>query len=215
MVEVNERIELGSLGLLRHAAAMDIEVRCVTGTEVAACLGDAARLRIEVFREFPYLYEGTVESERRYLADHAASPRSILVVAEAAGRVVGVSTGLPLADADPAFQAPFADPDAWFYFAESVVKADWRGRGIGHRFMDAREEHARRQGFAKACFCAVERPAAHPLSPAGYRSNDGFWMKRGYRRQPALKAAYAWRQVDSGGGEIENVLVFWTRDLSA
>lgn len=192
---------------------MEIGVRWFTGGEVAGRLEEAARLRIEVFREFPYLYEGTEEAERRYLADHATSPRGILVVAEAAGRVVGVSTGLPLADADPAFQAPFEEPETWFYFAESVVEAEWRGRGIGHRFMDAREDHARRLGFGRACFCAVERPADHPLRPPGYRGNDGFWSKRGYLRQAALRARYSWPQVDSGGVEVGNELVFWTRDL--
>lgn len=192
---------------------MEVEVRCFTGREVAGRLDEAARLRISVFREFPYLYDGTEEAERLYLADHAGSPQGVLVVAEAAGRVVGVSTGLPLIDADPAFQAPFDRPEDWFYFAESVVESEWRGRGIGHRFMDAREDHAKRLGFTRACFCAVERPDGHPLRPPGYRGNDGFWCKRGYRRQPDLRARYAWRQVDSGESEVENELVFWTRDL--
>lgn len=193
---------------------MEIDVRCFTGRDVAGRLDEAARLRITVFREFPYLYDGTEEAERRYLADHAESPRGVLVVAAAAGRVVGVSTGLPLIDADPAFQAPFEDPGSWFYFAESVVEAEWRGRGIGHRFMDAREEHARGLGFARACFCAVERPDGHPLRPPGYRGNDDFWSKRGYRRRPDLRARYSWRQVDSGEAEVGNELVFWTRDLA-
>jgi GNAT superfamily N-acetyltransferase len=194
---------------------MEVEVRCFTGREVAGRLDEAARLRISVFREFPYLYEGTEEAERLYLADHAGSPRGVLVVAEAAGRVVGVSTGLPLIDADPAFQAPFDRPEDWFYFAESVVESEWRGRGIGHRFMEVREDHAKSLGFTRACFCAVERPSDHPLRPPGYRGNDDFWSKRGYRRQPDLRASYAWRQVDSGESEVENELVFWTRDLGA
>jgi len=200
-------------GSLCKAFVMEIGVRCFTGGAVAGRLEEAARLRIEVFREFPYLYEGTEEAERRYLADHDSSPRGVLVVAEAAGRVVGVSTGLPLVDADPAFQAPFEEPETWFYFAESVVEAEWRGQGIGHRFMDAREDHARRLGFGRACFCAVQRSADHPLRPPGYRGNDGFWSKRGYHRQLALRARYSWQQVDSGGVEVGNELVFWTRDL--
>jgi GNAT superfamily N-acetyltransferase len=194
---------------------MEVEVRCFTGREVADHLDEAARLRIAVFREFPYLYDGTEEAERLYLADHAGSPQGVLVVAEAAGRVVGVSTGLPLIDADPAFQAPFDQPETWFYFAESLVEAEWRGLGIGRRFMEVREDHARSLGFARACFCAVERRADHPLRPPGYRGNDGFWSKRGYRRQPDLRARYSWRQVDSGESEVENELVFWTRDLTA
>jgi GNAT superfamily N-acetyltransferase len=194
---------------------MKIEVRSFTGREVSVRLPEAARLRLSVFREFPYLYRGTEEAELRYLADLAASPRAVLVVAEVQGKVVGVSTGLPLVDADPAFQAPFGERDTWFYFAESVVEATWRGRGIGRRFMEAREEHARGLGFGRACFCAVERPADHPLKPPAYRGNEGFWKRCGYERQPAMRARYAWRQVDGGEAEIENELVFWTRDLGS
>ena len=79
---------------------MGIEIHRVTGKGVLDYLEDAARLRIEVFREFPYLYEGDVESERGYLGDYGECPRSVFVVAIGDGKVVGVSTGLPLAEAD-------------------------------------------------------------------------------------------------------------------
>jgi hypothetical protein len=36
-----------------------IEVRRLAGAEVAPYLDDLARMRIEVFREYPYLYDGS------------------------------------------------------------------------------------------------------------------------------------------------------------
>lgn len=197
---------------------MDATIRICTGPEVAGHLEDAARLRISVFCEFPYLYDGDQAAEREYLAGYAACPGSVFVLAETEGRVVGVSTGLPLAEADPAFREPFEsaglNPSSWFYFGESVLAPEWRGRGIGHRFFDEREGYARRLGFTKTCFCAVDRSPNHPLMPSGFHANDGFWGRRGYLKQPRLRARFEWRQVDSGGSEVENELVFWTRESS-
>lgn len=195
---------------------MAIEIRRATGKGVLDYLEDAARLRISVFREFPYLYEGSVESEREYLGHYGECPRSVFVVALGDGQVVGVSTGLPLADADESFQAPFKNadlnPEEWFYCGESVLDRAWRGKGIGHRFFDEREAHARELGLTKTCFCSVIRPKDHPLCSAGYRPNDVFWTKRGYVKQPQLCAHFSWKQVDSGDDEVPNELVFWTRE---
>lgn len=195
---------------------MEFEIRVCRGAEVGAFLDNAARLRIEVFREFPYLYDGDEAAEREYLSAYASGAGSVFVVALAAGEVIGISTGLPLAVADPSFRQPFEDqgldPAGWFYFGESVLESGWRGRGIGHRFFDARESHARELGFKRTCFCAVERREDHPLKPAGYRPHDVFWGKRGYRRQPGLQARFEWKQVDSAGREVENLLTFWTRE---
>ena len=198
---------------------MEFTVRRLAGEQVLPYLADAARLRISVFREFPYLYEGDEENERGYLQSYAACSRSVFVLAEAAGKIVGVSTGLPLADADESFREPFEkagmDPAPWFYFGESVLDPAWRGKGIGHAFFDHREQHAVGLGFSKFCFCAVVRPDDHPLKPEGYRSNDVFWAKRGYVMRPELSCHFAWPQVDSAGNEVGNELIFRTRELSA
>lgn len=196
---------------------MDVTLRRLVGCEVLEHLSDAARLRIAVFREFPYLYEGGEEDERDYLATYARCSRSVLILAEADSVVIGVSTGLPLVDADPDFREPFCrvgeNVEDWFYCGESVLDPRWRGRGIGRLFFDHRESHARELGLRKVCFCAVERPDNHPLKPEGYRPNDPFWERRGYRKRADLRCRFAWRQVDSAGQQVENDLVFRTREL--
>jgi GNAT superfamily N-acetyltransferase len=194
---------------------MAIEVRRVSGRGITPYLGDAARLRISVFREYPYLYDGDATAEQEYLTSYTSCARGVFVLALDGDRVVGVSTGLPLADADESFQAPFAahgeSPQDWFYFGESVLDPAYRGQGIGHRFFDEREGHAHELGFRRACFCSVIRAEDHPLKPAAYRPHDVFWAKRGYARRANFKARFSWKQIDTPG-EVENELVFWTRE---
>lgn len=198
---------------------MAIEVVTCSGEAVAPCLGDLARLRIAVFREYPYLYEGDAQYEQRYLAAYARSPRSVFVLALDGGRVVGASTGLPLADDGEAFHRPFLERglplSEVFYFGESVLLPEYRGQGLGHRFFDEREAHAQRLGgFRVTAFCAVERADGDPRRPAGYRPNDVFWRKRGYVRQEDMFCALDWKEAGDDA-PTTHPLRFWLRPLDA
>ncbi|MFP4239210.1 MAG: GNAT family N-acetyltransferase [Rhodosalinus sp.] len=195
-----------------------MRVEALTGPALEAALDDVARLRIEVFRVFPYLYDGDLDYERRYLEPYRDSADAILVGAFDGDRLVGAATGTPMQDHAEDFAAAFADSgldlSTLFYCAESVLLPEYRGRGIGHRFFDLREDHARRLGFARCCFCGVVRPEDHPLRPAGYRPLDAFWRKRGYAKLPGVVAHFAWKDVDQAE-ETEKPLQFWMRDLRA
>ncbi|KRG49277.1 GNAT family acetyltransferase [Stenotrophomonas panacihumi] len=186
------------------------------GADVTPFLDDVARLRIAVFRDWPYLYEGDAAYEREYLAAYAQSPDSVFVLARDGDAVIGASTGLPLVDDAPDFRQPFVDagrdPAEVFYFGESVLLPAYRGLGLGHAFFDAREAHARALGrHALTAFCAVDRAHGDARMPAGHRANDAFWHKRGYTRQPGLTLRLHWNEI--GQGEVAHALTFWTRPL--
>lgn len=196
------------------------EIRTYRGPDIASWLEDVARLRIAVFREWPYLYAGEDGGayEREYLAAYARSRDSVLVLALDGARVVGASTGLPLLDDPETFAAPLRavglPVGQVFYFGESVLLPGYRGRGLGHAFFDAREAHARAIGrFRWTAFCAVDRSPDDPRRPADYRANDAFWNRRGYARLPGLTVHLPWNEV--GVGEIEHPLTFWLRDWQA
>ena len=44
-----------------------VEIRPVSGIAVEPWLDELADLRIRIFRDYPYLYDGSVEYERDYL----------------------------------------------------------------------------------------------------------------------------------------------------
>lgn len=195
----------------------ELVIERVSGQAIEPYLEDLAALRIEVFREFPYLYEGTREYESRYLRSYAASPRSLVVIARDGQHVVGASTAMPALehseDIAPVLRAGGYDPAEVYYFGESVLRASYRGRRIGHAFFDAREARARELGFEVTTFCAVERPKNHPRRPADYVPHDAFWTKRGYTKRPELRAEFAWRDLDQKA-ETPKPMVFWTKELS-
>lgn len=194
---------------------LTIETR--SGSGIGPFLDDIARLRIEVFREFPYLYDGTPAYEKEYLQAYIQSPRSVAVLVFDGNSVVGVSTAIPLSDETDAFKRPFAEqgynPDHIFYCGESILKKEYRGQGVYSSFFHEREQHARRSGpFQRICFCAVQRSADHPLKPAGYRPLDEIWGKFGYRKEPGLTTLYSWKDVNKDQ-EDEKKMVFWIKDL--
>lgn len=190
------------------------------GEELLPWIGALASLRIDVFREFPYLYEGNEASERGFLEHFLQAPQSLFVLAFAGDDVVGVSTAMPLKDAPQEFREPFERAGVSreelakvFYFGESVLLPQWRGLGVGHRFFDEREHHARNLGYQASAFCAVNREESHPLKPPGYQPLHGFWSKRGYTLRPEIVAELEWMQIDAKDA-VRNTLTFWTKNLA-
>lgn len=188
----------------------------VPGPRLAPHLDALGDLRITVFRDYPYLYDGTLEYEREYLRTYLTSPDSLVVLVLDDEAVVGASTCLPLAQEGPEFQAPFLqagiEVGGVCYFGESILLPAYRGRGIGKRFFQRREEHATRLGTALAAFCAVDRPDDHPLRPPGYRPLDEFWTSQGYQKRPDLRAEFVWKEIGEPS-ESPKTLTFWTKAL--
>lgn len=195
---------------------MSLTVAPMTRAELSARIEDVARLRIEVFRAFPYLYDGDLEYEARYLQPYLKSDGAMVVGAWDGERLVGAATGAPMEDHAEEFGAPFAarglDLSEIFYCAESVLLPEYRRRGVGGAFFDHREAQARRLGRSRACFCAVIRPVDHPARPAGYAPLDGFWRRRGYAPVEGLTASFPWKDIGDEA-ETEKPMQFWMRDL--
>ena len=195
---------------------MSVDIRPLTGQEILAAIDDLARLRMAVFAEWPYIYDGDPEYEADYLREFIEAPDGILVAACDGNRIVGAATASPMWAQKEEFRKPFEshgiDTSSLFYFGESVLLPEYRGQGIGHAFFDHREAHARHLGHRWSAFCAVIRPDDHPARPAGYRPLDGFWRKRGYEILPGAIATFRWK--DHGDPvQTDHQLQFWLRKL--
>lgn len=187
----------------------------LSGKDLLPHLDALAQLRIQVFRDFPYLYEGDLGYEAQYLNTYIEAPDSVIVLALDGNHVVGASTGVPLRHETQEVKAPFIaanmDIDAMFYCGESVLLPEYRGQGAGVAFFQEREAHAKSlAGITSACFCAVQRPKHHPAMLSDYQPLDSFWHNRGYEPRPDLVTEFSWKDI----GEAEETLkpmMFWIK----
>lgn len=212
-----------------------IRLEAVSGADVTAHLDAVAAFRLRHFRDYPYLYDGTMEYEREYLAAFALDPLSLIVMAfdddrtvasddtaaEPRGRLVAVSTALPLVskadilhDSAEIFRAAGHDPATFYYFSETIVEAAYRGRGVGRAIYARREQFAVRHGFANVCFMSVIRPENDPQQPSDYRDNGRFWHRQGFVPTEMI-ATFDWPTIlpDGTTADRTHSLRFWIKPL--
>jgi GNAT superfamily N-acetyltransferase len=195
-----------------------LRIESLYGADIARDLDALAELRCTVFRDWPYLSDDTRDYEAKYLQVYIDCPRALAVLVRDGERCIGASTAIPLADAPPVMQQPFIDAGMDLsridYFGESVLLRAYRGRGLGVKFFELREAHARTLGLSVCAFCAVQRPDDHPLKPADHVANDAFWQRRGYSRAPQLRTTLDWLDI----GETLSTrkpMTFWLRELES
>jgi GNAT superfamily N-acetyltransferase len=187
------------------------------GAQARPYLSQIAELRIGVFRDFPYLYEGSLKYEEAYLETYFKSSHSALILCMDGQRVVGVSTAIALSEESPAIQKPFLERglslEPYVYFGESVLSQEYRGRGVGKEFFKHRLQFAReQQGAAWAVFCAVIRSESDPLRPTHYSPLNTFWDKQGFQEWTGMKCSLSWKRIGEAS-ESAHELQFWRKKI--
>lgn len=217
----------------------NLQILTATGAEIERHIPALAELRISVFREFPYLYDGDAAYEARYLETYRQAHGSVVIIVLDSERVIGASTALPMAEETDEVKAPFLahgyDPERIFYLGESVLLPAYRGRGLGVRFFEERERHAQRlcnlgaehadkkvaeqddgpsakprYAFDWYAFCAVQRDSDDPRRPPDYVPLNRFWHKRGYQCHPELATSFSWKELGEPA-ETPKPMLFWLK----
>lgn len=198
---------------------MQLEFISLTGPEIELYKDALASLRIEVFREFPYLYDGTLDYEKEYLKTYYKAKDAFAVMVRDINTqtFVAATTSIRASEEVEAFRKPFEDfgynPYEVFYFAESVVLADYRNIGIGKEFFKRRESFARSiAGIRHLSFCAVERPDKHPLKPAQYKDLSEYWARQGFFKVEGLITQFAWKDISEDAETAKN-MQFYMKNL--
>jgi GNAT superfamily N-acetyltransferase len=195
---------------------MSLVIRPLSDNELRVAMKDLAQLRIQVFNAYPYLYDGDAEYEASYLSEFMAAPDAVLVAAMANGQIVGAATASPARanrDKLPRHLEKFGiDTATSFYFGESVLLPEFRGKGIGNSFFDYREAHALSCGATATHFAAVIRPEDHSARPVGYVPLEGFWHKRGYAPLAGVISELEWKEHGEAA-ERPKPMQHWARIL--
>ena len=193
-----------------------MEFKVYKGTEIEAIFDALAELRIQVFGEFPYLYQGTKEFEFQYLNKYVESNCSFIYTIWDNQKLIGASSCIALSDEFEDVKDPFLkagmDINSIIYFGESILLKTYRNQGFGKLFMEKRLEFASSFPWCKAVyFCSVERPENHPLKPIDYKNLHSFWRYQGFV-PTELSSFFEWKDIDQ---EIESSkkMNYWMKQI--
>jgi GNAT superfamily N-acetyltransferase len=140
-----------------------ITEQLLTGAAIADGLDGVATLRLGIFQEYPYLYQGRREDELTYLGTYAEKPDACVIIACDGSAIIGAATGMPLIHEDAQLLDVFAGTtfplEEVYYVGELLFRPAYRNCGLGQRLLARLESHIRSLGRYRTLPCAtVERP---------------------------------------------------------
>ena len=173
------------------------------GEEIKKKLTKLAELRIKIFREYPYLYEGEMAYEEEYLKTYAEAKSSLLVLVFHEKKCVAATSCVWLKEEVDDLKNPIIKAglniESYLYFGESLVLEEFRNQGLGKIFFELRLEHFKKlvsigYPLKGCCFCSVIRDSNHPLRPKDYKNLDSFWSRMGFYRS-SIQCSFAWKDL--------------------
>jgi GNAT superfamily N-acetyltransferase len=197
----------------------EIEFLRLYGSQARPFAEALAQLRITIFRDYPYLYDGNFEYEKNYLETYFNSHHSFILLLKdkIKDKYIGATTAIWAQDESEEFRIPFSNiglnPKEICYFGESLLLPEYRGIGLGKIFFKERIQFASSMDFIKyLSFCAVIRPDSHPLRPEDYRPLDTFWNSMGFKKVDLLTTNYSWKDINNND-ETSKTMQYWLKSI--
>lgn len=200
--------------------AQDYQFKLLYGPEIKDEINFIAQQRIDIFKEYPYLYEGNFETEIAYLMWFVEQRDSCAAIAYKDNNPVGFITGISFVAFENHFKGSkdifikaSLDPSAYYYFCEVIVKPEHRRNSIAKRLFALLEAHAKSQGYRAGCF-VNESHEDHPLKPADYKDLTSLFHALGYTKTN-LSIMFKWQTLAQNGKieELEHILTYWLKDF--
>lgn len=102
-------------------------------------MDDVATLRLDIFQEYPYLYQGRREDELNYLITYVTAPDACVIIMYDSNTVVGAATGMPLihegAQMRDAFAGASLPLNEVYYVGELLFRPAYRNCGLGQKLL--------------------------------------------------------------------------------
>ena len=195
----------------------NISEQFLQGAQIHDCLEDIAQLRLAIFKEYPYLYDGRLQDELEYLRHYAAHGEAIAIIAFCANNIAGAVTAIPLHCESNDMTAPFAATsypvERVYYIGELLFYQDYRNQGLGTRLLSRIEQHVRKQmSYDYLASATVVRPDNDPLCPEGYVPIKRFLDRNRFVKLPGVTTHFTWKETD--GMRRGHEMQLWIKDLA-
>lgn len=187
---------------------MSIRIEVYKEQETKPYLRLLSQMRLNEYKEFPYLYVGDMEEDFAN-TNYFTFAEGILVIAFQGEMVAGMYSGMPmrtpssfLRDCSLRLAAQGVDISKCFYASDLIVNPPFKKQGIGVQLLKRFFQEVKEMGYNTMMGVTALRPPDHPLRPKNYFDSDLIWEKYGYQKSSlVLSLTYPTLQAD---GAIRN-----------
>lgn len=195
----------------------NLRIESLSGAESKKYFEDFARLRIEIFREYPYLYEGTVENERNYIENYLSNPQSRIFVLFDGDKICGMLTTVPMSgeyqDIIASFEKTGLKSSESFYLGDMILQKEYRNRKLFPIFFNAALEHAKCKGFKTLSLMCIVCKDADWGRPAEFRDVVRLCEKIGFTKIDGGVIELKWASLAKGGEQKTHTLQLYQMQL--
>ncbi len=194
------------IGLLGICQAQAVEIKSLSGSEIAPYAKEISTFYNIIYREEPYFYYAPESAWDSYIQTYVDTPQSLVCLALDEEKIIGVAIGTPLENATEKYKMGFAarleDLNSLFYLGEFALKPEYRHHGVGKTMYDAFERSViERKQFSAICIWQLENT-----------SSSTFWHRRGFELQPEIRFDELWRHAP-GTEKIAHPMVCWKKEI--
>lgn len=199
------------------ADTQNITVNLLYGEQIRPYIRELARLCLDVYREWPYLYEGSEAECIEYVEErYVKKPDSVVCIALEGKTLIGAVMGLPLCHAPQHYLACYneKDQEGVFYWGELAVYPKYRNLKIAKEMYTTMGKAVIASGKYKAmAFCEVIRSAEfkYPM-PGNYVGHGTLWNALGFEKKENLTCQGKWKLVGEQE-ESSQLMVYWWKQL--
>lgn len=193
----------------------DLTLSTLSGSEARKYFQQIASMRINMFKGYPYFYEGSFDCEKEYLESYFNSTHSKVLLVLKDEQIVGFSTSIPLKEMEvvrSAFSKKQIDTSQYLYIGETLIEEPFRTPELLRKISEFHEAQAKNTGYSRLVCMVVKRDHSHPLRPANYRALEPV-QDLGYKLLEEIEVKQKWERTDTHQRE-ENCLDIWTKPIS-
>lgn len=188
------------------------------GAQVTEMIPLIEQLRISNFKNYPYLYSGTIENEAQHSEIYRNNEEAIVVQATVNQEIQALVMGTPVStlatifpDIESLLKSENFNPQEFYYLEEAILVNDINTM---QKVCAVIEEHARTLHYKHICFVNVaEEPSV--LKPENYQSLNPLFEQLGFVKTE-LTIPVSWPTLcgDSIVETKEHSLILWIKALN-
>ncbi|MFA8450044.1 MAG: GNAT family N-acetyltransferase [Bacteroidales bacterium] len=161
-----------------------------------------SKLRIKIFKEYPYLYDGDLEYEKEYLNTYANSKNAFVISLSLNNRIIGACTAIPLLEEVDEFKTPLTKEnykiEELFYIGEIILEKEFRNCGKGKELMQTAITYIKNNypKYKKIIICTVNRDNNSYPIPNEYKDLKYLWEKFNFKKLERPIAYFSWKEIN-------------------